>query len=214
MLLALASVALACDSPTAAPSSFAYDPTGLTNGQLYRWDNGRRLDVYVVPVSGQGPPPALNLSQSVNAALGRWNSVPRGERFTLVATGSAADAHIVVYDRLSPMPVLTPDDCPYASTSATGYTYFCPVNGRALRLPLPDGRGRATVLVRIDLARITTAAQLDAVVMHELGHAVGIGGHSTDSLDVMFVSPRVSSPSGRDTQTLRYLLAQAADILL
>lgn len=200
-----------CDTPSTAPSAFAYDPTSLTGGQLYRWENGRRVNVYVVPATAG----AYDLSQSVDAALSRWNAVPRGERVTLQRTTSISQANVVVFERASAMPV-TPASCPYATTGASGYTYICPVNGRAALLPLAGatGTGAATVLIRIDMGRTGSQQQFDAVVTHELGHAIGIGGHSDSEVDVMFASPRSATISGRDAQTLRWLLAQAADVLL
>ncbi len=212
--LAVACVWLAagCDTPSTAPSAFAYDPTSLTAGQLYRWSTGRRVNVYVVPTS-TGP---YDLSAAVNSAITRWNDVPDGDRFTLQRTSNIAQANVIVFERGSPMPVSTPAACPYSTTGAAGYTYLCPINGRAALLPLSDGGtgGTATVLIRLDMARSASASAFDAVVTHELGHAVGIGGHSDADGDVMFASPRTSVISGRDTQTLRWLLAQAADVLL
>lgn len=202
--------AVACDTPTTAPSGFAYDPTGLTGGQLYRWDTGRRVNVYVVP----GSAGSAQITAAVDAAMPRWNAVPRGETVTLQRTTVAAQANIVVYDNVSPLPVLTPDDCPFSTLSALGYTYFCARAGRAVPLPFATGGGTATVVIRLDLSRTTATSPLDAVVMHELGHAIGIGGHSQSDTDVMFALPRTTTVSGRDTQTLRYLLAQAANVLL
>jgi predicted Zn-dependent protease len=44
--------------------------------------------------------------------------------------------------------------------------------------------------------------------------AVGIGGHSPETSDVMYTRPSVRSPSDRDRATLRNLLGRAADITL
>lgn len=202
--------AVSCDTPTTAPSAFAYDPTGLTGGQLYRWENGRRVNVYVVP----GTAGTAQITSAVDAAIPRWNAVPRGETVRLQRTGTAAQANVIVYDNSIPLPIVVPRDCPFSSSGAVGYTYFCAQGGRAQPLPLLAGGGSATVVIRLDLSRVTSVVPLEAVVMHELGHAIGIGGHSDSENDVMFAAPRTSTVSGRDTQTLRYLLAQGADILL
>lgn len=209
LVLGLAGV-LSCDTPTTAPSTFAYDPTGLTGGQLYRWDTGRQVNVYVVP----GSSGSAQIIEAVDVAMPRWNAVPRGETVRLQRTTVAAQANVVVYDNTSPLPVVTPDDCPFSTFSALGYTYFCARSGRAVPLPFVGGGGSATVVIRLDLSRTTATSPLSAVVMHELGHAIGIGGHSQSDTDVMFALPRTSTVSGRDAQTLRYLLAQAANVLL
>jgi predicted Zn-dependent protease len=201
---------VSCDTPSTAPSAFAYDPTSLTGGQLYRWDTGRRVSVFVMP----GSAGSAQITAAVDAAIPRWNAVPRGETVTLRRTTTPTDANVVVYDNTTPLPVITPAACPFSNASALGYTLFCAQNGRAVTLPLTTGGGVATVVVRLDLARVTARLPLDAVVMHELGHAIGIGGHSDSENDVMFAAPQTTTVSGRDTQTLRYLLAQRADILL
>jgi len=42
-------------------------------------------------------------------------------------------------------------------------------------------------------------------ILHELGHAIGIWGHSTNPEDVMYTHPIVSLPSERDIATVRKL---------
>ena len=59
-----------------------------------------------------------------------------------------------------------------------------------------------------------TQAALDALVAHEVGHAVGIGGHSPQATDVMYTRPTVRTPTDRDRNTLRNVLGRAADITL
>ena len=71
-----------------------------------------------------------------------------------------------------------------------------------------------SVVIRVDIGRVTSQAGLTAVVAHELGHALGIGGHSDQPLDLMFGLPTVLTPSGRDGATLRFLLGQHADLIL
>lgn len=202
----------ACDSPTVVPATFAYDPTGLTAGVRYRWSTNQRVRVYVeTPVSGT----PWQLRDAVQRGVAQWNRVPSDDGFTLELTNARAGAHVLVLDRASVLPVVPADACAFAPGGAGGYTYFCPDGARARALAFSDGtRGPLSVVIRVDMGRATTQLEADALVAHELGHAIGIGGHSADTGDVMYPQPRVATPSGRDTQTLRWLLGQTAQLLL
>ena len=47
--------------------------------------------------------------------------------------------------------------------------------------------------------------QVSRLVLHELGHAIGIWGHSKDPNDIMYTHPIVSQLSPRDIHTVRRL---------
>jgi tetratricopeptide (TPR) repeat protein len=52
-----------------------------------------------------------------------------------------------------------------------------------------------------------------AVAVHELGHSLGLLGHSEDSNDIMYAqNQHVTSPSKRDIKTIRELYSAKADI--
>ena len=51
-----------------------------------------------------------------------------------------------------------------------------------------------------------TEESLRSVVAHELGHVVGIGGHSPEPSDLMYAAPTVLVPTERDARTLRTVL--------
>lgn len=178
----------------------------------YRWNTNQRVRVYVeAPVTGT----PWQLRDAVQRGVAQWNSVPSGDGFTLELTSTRADAHVLVMDRATTLPVVPADACPFAPGSAGGYTYFCADGARARTLAFTNGtRGPLSVVIRVDMGRATTQLEADALVAHELGHAVGIGGHSPDTGDVMYPQPRVATPTGRDTQTLRWLLGQSAQLLL
>lgn len=195
----------ACESPTFSRPNFAYDPTGLTNGQLYRWPSGSTVRVWVVRPTADGP----DLRQAVQRAIPAWNALPQFAEYRLEEAISLEDAHVVVFDRSTPLPVLPAASCPFDPRGSSGYTYFCPLDGRAARLPTTSGiNSRLSVVVRLDIGRTANQSALDAIVAHELGHALGIGGHSTETQDVMFGAPRVATPSARDVMTMRYLLGE------
>jgi hypothetical protein len=210
ILLATLMLAGACDQPTASRPDFAYDPTQLTGGLLYRWTTGAKVRVFSEPAE----PSTVDLALSVRRAVQAWNAVPQQREFTLELVASRDAADVIVYDRSSALPVLA-GSCPFTPSGAAGYTYFCPLNGRAERLrPVGSSLLSASVVIRVDRTTTATQLALDALVAHEMGHAVGIGGHSPETTDVMYTRPTVSEPTGRDRNTLRHLLGRAADITL
>ena len=203
-------IAAACDSPTVVRPDFAYNPTDLTGGQLYRWSTGARVRVFVEPM-GAG---SVDLASAVQRAVSAWNAVPQAREFTLDVVTNRDVADVIVYDRSLPQPVVT-GSCPFNPSGAAGYTYFCPINGRAERLrPLASTVLTTAIVIRVDMTTTATQAALDALVAHEVGHAVGIGGHSPQSTDVMYTRPTVRTPTDRDRNTLRNVLGRAADITL
>ncbi len=205
---------LGCDSPTAARPAFAYDPTTLTRGQVYRWPSGRRILVWTQLNSADA---SLDLARAVRQSMGDWNSLTQFAEFELTAAASAVEADVIVYDRATPLPVST-GSCVFDPQNSAGYTYFCPTGTNpttAQRLTLSPGPGgRATVVIRVDRGRVADQTAYQALVSHEIGHALGIGGHSDQARDLMFGAPSVSRPSVRDAQTLRYLLGLKPDITL
>ncbi len=207
----VAASSLACDAPTAARPNFAYDPTTLSNGLIYRWANGQKLRVWADLADSTR---AVNLGLSVRSAISRWNDLPAFAEYELVLVPNPADAQIVIYDRSRPMPVRA-GTCPFEPRAAVGYTYFCP-NGRvAERLALASGvSSRVSVVIRVDDTQVAGQSRYDAIVAHELGHALGIGAHSSVAGDLMFGLPTAVFPTGRDAQTLQYVLGAPADIIL
>jgi len=203
-------LAAACDNPTAVRPDFAYNPTDLTGGQLYRWSTGARVRVFVEPMGAGG----VDLAGAVQRAVSAWNAVPQEREFTLDVVTNRDLADVIVYDRSLPQPVVT-GSCPFNPSGAAGYTYFCPVNGRAERLrPVASTVLTTAIVIRVDMTTTATQAALDALVAHEVGHAVGIGGHSPQSTDVMYTRPTVRTPTDRDRNTLRNVLGRVADITL
>jgi hypothetical protein len=200
----------ACDTPTVVRPDFAYDPTELTGGQLYRWSTGARVRVFVEPMAAG----AVDLTVAVQRAVASWNAVPQEREFTLDVVTNRDLADVILYDRRIPQPVVT-GSCPFNPSGAAGYTYFCPINGRAEPLrPIASTMLTVSIVIRVDMTTTATQAALDALVAHEMGHAVGIGGHSPQTTDVMYTRPTVSAPTDRDRATLRNVLGRPADVTL
>ena len=208
----------ACDAPVSTRPVAAYNPTALTTGLYYHWPNGNVVTVWVQQSRLAS---TIDLSGAVTRARAVWNAVPQYGEYTLLAAASAAEANIIVYDASTPIPIAPVADCSFDPHGAGGYTYLCAAGALGVNLqtyaatiPLSAGGGRATVVIRLDHDRASSAAAYDALVAHELGHALGIGAHSDNAADLMFANPMVATPSARDKATLRFVLGKAPNIRL
>lgn len=210
MPLALAALGvIACSTPTAPGEAPGYDPTVLTAGRVYHWPLGADVGVYVSPESDEGGALRAALVRAADA----WTATLRYREVRLRVVTTLADADVVLGYASDDFPVRL-DACGGIAIPAA-FTLLCPSGDSAATLPRRDGApGRVKVAMVVDADVVASAAQLDAVVTHELGHALGVGGHSDTPGDVMYADPRVAGPSARDAATLRYVLHQPAAVRL
>jgi hypothetical protein len=210
---ALAAALAGCGEPTVSREQPAYDPTQLSDGLVYRWDLGRTVSIYV---DRTGEPAGRDLSAAVADAATAWTALLRYREFSIrLADGPAAADVIYHYRGVSRLVDTRGCEAP-GSEFAGGYTLFCPDRPEAPVLPLLAGgvEGRVKVDVFVDAAPGSPAEDFQALVTHEMGHVLGIGGHSAEPADVMNPFPRTTVPSAGDARTLRYVLHQAPDIRL
>jgi predicted Zn-dependent protease len=157
----------------------------------------------------------VDLAGATIAGTAAWKAALGGSQFAFRTAASAADADVIVHVSAAPR-LVGLAGCAEPPSFAGGVTFFCPARDSALTLPLlaGPGTGRVKLDIAINPAATNAVNTLRALVTHELGHAVGIGGHSPDALDVMFAQPSVSVPSSRDVSTLRWLVRQAIELRL
>lgn len=204
-------LAVAC-SETTAPrvDPPAYDPTQLL-GVLYRWPTGWTIAVYA---DSTAVPGGIDMVAVTATAMTAWKQALGGSEFAFRAATSAADADVIVHVSAAPR-LVGLAGCAEPPAFAGGVTFFCPAADSALTLPLQTGaQGRVKVDIAINPSAASAVNPISALVTHELGHAVGIGGHSPEKLDVMYGSPAVSVPSARDITTLRWLVRQKIELRL
>ena len=65
----------------------------------------------------------------------------------------------------------------------------------------------AILIKGIPSASMSLHNQLRSVLLHELGHAIGLWGHSKDSNDIMYFRSKANYPTRRDKETLLKLLS-------
>ena len=210
--LCLAAAALiACDAPTVPEATFAYDPR-LPGGLVYHWPIGATISVYVDPAEwapGDDPVEALRI------AFEQWEEVALYRDFRLRITGDPADADVIMHHHEA-QPLVDLSECVYPDAGASGVTFFCPtesLDGLVVLPLLSGGPGRVKMTVRIGFPRYMQPDAFQEYVSHEIGHVLGIGGHSDNPSDLLYGGLlEVAAPSDRDAQTLRWVLRQPPDI--
>ena len=220
LLLAVAAALWACESPTVPAEEPKFDATQLTGGLVYHWPVGRTIAIWVDTTA---QPAGFDLEAAARAGAAAWERQAYYKEFSFRFTRDPHDADVVVRYRATPRPV---DDasCDPAGGGA-GETIFCPdVDAGVMDvMPLLAGGGghiEADVLIEpywvsdafLASHQLTRQEHFGRLVTHELGHVLGIGGHSPDESDLMgglAIAPRISAG---DASTLRWVLRQPVDL--
>jgi predicted Zn-dependent protease len=191
----------ACDSPVVGPENVAYNPSPPPESLTYHWPLGKTLSIYVDPT---GVPAGADLAATVRHASMVWASVIYYREFDFRFSANPSDADVIVHYGTAPLLVDTLDCNRQAET---GVTFFCNDGNVIQVLPLLSGApGRVKMDVSVSHPPAGGAEAFRAIVAHEFGHVVGIGGHSPDAQDLMFGAPAVTAPTERDARTLRTVL--------
>jgi hypothetical protein len=219
--LLTAIVVAGCDAPTATPPESDIDVTGLTGGLVYHWKPGATINIF--PDTTGLSSGVFNITSAVERAARAWREESFYGEVDLRLVSSPSDADIIIHRKSAPRlveTVVNGGDCDLRPIAVAGYTLFCPDVGDAPVLPLKGGGpvGRVKMDIFVDPDRVFGGPDInifqafDALVAHEIGHALGIGGHSQHPHDLMHPFPRVTRPSFNDAAALREVLYRKADI--
>lgn len=197
--LALAGTACADAAAPMRPSPYAFDLQGT--GLVFHW-SADRLPVRVWVAGDAGV-----VRQFAAEGLQVWSrQFIFGEfRGALVDDSSTADVLVTVGPDTPPAGV--PDDAPAALGACSGATEFDVTANQGLAGPF---RIALTWDARFPNQDVVNC--LERVTVHEVGHAIGIFGHSPDDDDLMNANPRVRSLSPRDRATAEILYHTPATI--
>lgn len=180
-------------SGTAAPSTgTSYLSYVLEGGSVRRWTKNQirvAVDTSSVPAGWQP-----YMAQYVVEGCQEWARESGGAFTVTVVNGGSGDVNVRWVDSIS-----------YGGSGlVTGVTrismtssYFWPPDVelalRAGGMALPD-------------------AELETTAIHEIGHALGMAGHSPGSQDVMYYASTATDLTGDDIATLHDLYSRTAEI--
>lgn len=215
--MALILATAACDPPM-IPGRDATDVYAFTLPTqpplVFRWPSGSDIRVWIE--SGPSPEREGLLETAFAAGADAWNQHAVFGEYRLVRASSLGLADVVLsWSDVTP-PVVT-DACRPVVTQAV--TTFCveDLGGAAPRLqPYPlrtGGTSRVRMLVTVLGSEAARPEFVNRLVVHELGHVLGIGRHSPERDDLMWrTDPLVDRPSPRDAATVQVLYHVRPDI--
>lgn len=218
LALMLLLAAVACDPPTipGRDATDIYDFTLTTQPPLVvRWPSGSEIRVWIE--SGPAADRTGLLETAFAAGADAWNQHAVFAEYRLVRATRLDVADVVLtWSDVTP-PVVT-EECRPVVTQAV--TTFCVdgLSGTAPRLrPFPlrgGGVGNVRMLVTVLGGEAARPEFVNRLVVHELGHVLGIGRHSPERNDLMWrTDPVVDRPSSRDAATVQVLYHVRPDIL-
>lgn len=155
------------------------------NGQLCRWPAQKiPLRVYIDPGKGEWSQVQANPPQALREAFSNWSQATAG-RIAFMPVNDPNQADIVC--------VWTDDPEKIVEAGRA-------VEGGLTKLTMqPDPNGTGIMVVRATVTLLTnrggtplTYDEMKKVCLHEVGHALGLNGHSNNNKDIMFYS---ESPS-------------------
>jgi len=147
---------------------------GFNETVLLRWPES------AMPLRVHLPPPAPGLftdpgeiMESVESAIFAWSDVvaPGLPSFEYVETAREADIRVAWVEE----------------PNGDWYVAHCAYDHGKLRMRR-FGVERLLIASRLEQGPELPAQTIHAVVLHEMGHALGLGGHSTNAMDVMYGS--------------------------
>ena len=186
-------------SPSAAsPAAAAPDYRDRISTTPLGWPRLDRWCVWVEPLSSSGPQILWEQRwlEAVDHALSQWQSL-----LPLVRVEDPGAAQIRILRRRPPL-----------RQDSNGRIYAS--NGRSileLRRVLRGERPRLEPSVEVLLSPGQRQPAIEAAALHELGHAIGLWGHSDQPGDAMAAIPGANpilSLSERDRATVRWLYQQ------
>jgi tetratricopeptide (TPR) repeat protein len=176
-------------------SDYSRLATQESHGEQLTWP----AELLPVPVCIQlADPGQAMFIENIYQDLGVWTQVSNN-RIRFREVGYPDLARIVITLKQGPL-MDANQSIGHASFSSQALDTEFPI--RSLKVSIIVNTGDAQ---NSDLPAALRKQQVEKLVLHELGHAIGIWGHSKDPDDIMYTHPIVSRLSQRDINTVRKL---------
>lgn len=159
-----------------------------SNGQTLVWPSRMNpIPVYIHLDSDQVP-----FLPAVHQGLDAWEEASEG-RIVFKEVTSPPEAGIIIELDEGPL------SHPYLEVGHANYSISqSALSGKKMRVTVTVNTGERTAPISLK----DRLDQVERLTLHELGHALGIWGHSPDPGDIMYARPIVSGLSERDKRTI------------
>lgn len=167
--------------------------TKESNGERLIWRDWQMpVPVFIAMYGGAEQAPFVN---EVYRDFDTWTQATQG-RLRFREVGDPEAARIII--NLKPGPLMD-------ANSSIGHASF---NSQTLNTEDPMKNLKVSIVVNTgepdsDITLENRREQVRKLVLHELGHSIGIWGHSKDPGDIMYTHPIVTGLSSRDINTVR-----------
>lgn len=203
-LLALLALA-GCEGAAAPERQAAYEFDLYGTGLVFHWPPDR------LPVRYWVAPDAGVVRDFVATGIARWTDQFLWGEFRGILVEDSATADVLIWVTPSSPPDGDPTDDPPVFGACAGVT-----SNDTTDPPGPQALvGPFTVSVTWDdrYSAVDVVNCLERVTIHEIGHTIGLFGHSPNDFDLMNGTPRVATPSPGDRVTAEVLYDTPASIL-
>jgi hypothetical protein len=202
----LGAIALAaCEGAVAPQRQAAYDFDLSGTGIVFHWTPER------LPVRYWVAPDAGVVRDFTGAGIRRWTDQFLYGEFRGVLVEDSARADVLIRVTPASPPAGPPTDDPPVVGACAGVTSN-DTNAPAHPLTL-IGPFRVVVSWDAGYPDADVVNCLERVTAHEIGHTIGLFGHSPNEFDLMNGAPVVASPSLADRATVEVLYRTAASLL-